>query len=827
MIYFCCDTFRRTAVRDTDLNGIDFVEVVDRDAPSEDLRQRILHVHLVNEPGGLVLTPDNVRIEGGERIRNIRVTGVNIGLGPQTNVVVVRVDRAGDFSKYTLRITRSDLDDRPLENFDPMLAAAEFSFKAECPSPFDCMPDCACPEDLPPTPQIDYLAKDFDSFVTVMRDRMSLLAPQWTETNPADGMMTVLELMAWIGDQISWAQDAAHNEAFLDRCRSRISLRRLVRLVDYFISEGANARVHVHLAVSADVLPVLPGETTVLPAGTPITTQLDDAAPTIFGTAEQLSEASAVYETMHSVAALFAAHNEMPFYAWSDQRCCLPVGATRVALHGHYPDLRVGETLIFEEIVGPRTGRSADADILHRQPVRLISIEAFDGDTPLIDPITGDQVTWIEWDADDAMTFPLCLSAETDPEFGAAFLPIVSVARGNVVLADHGQTISNEDLGEVPEAAYRLAAEVSCDPCDRDTARFAPPRFEPRLRQQPVTHAAPLDETVSARASLLQEPSDAVPAVTLNSQPDNSDWEAVRDLLSSGAFAEEFVVEIEHNGQAQIRLGDDINGRRPEPGTAFTATYRRGNGRAGAVGADRLRHIAVATPEITSVRNPLASSGGEEPESADAVRARAPFAFRTQERAVTREDYATISARLGEIQKAEATWIHTGSWRTVFVSADRFGTTEFDDALADRLLGFLDRFRLAGLDLNTNGPIFVPLEIDLLVCVERGHFRSDVGRRVLDLLNADRAANGAPGLLSADNFTFGQTVWLSPILAAVQNVPGVESVRAKTFRRLGDKGKGGLEEEFLTFERLEIPQIENDPNFLERGQLRLNLRGGM
>lgn len=33
MIYFCCDQFRRSAVRGSALNGIDFVEVVDREPP--------------------------------------------------------------------------------------------------------------------------------------------------------------------------------------------------------------------------------------------------------------------------------------------------------------------------------------------------------------------------------------------------------------------------------------------------------------------------------------------------------------------------------------------------------------------------------------------------------------------------------------------------------------------------------------------------------------------------------------------------------------------------------------------------------------------------
>ena len=74
MIYSCCDALRRAAVRQhPTLNGIDFLEVLDRAAPSEAERQRRLEVHFVKPLGTLVLAPANIRIEGGERIRNIQV----------------------------------------------------------------------------------------------------------------------------------------------------------------------------------------------------------------------------------------------------------------------------------------------------------------------------------------------------------------------------------------------------------------------------------------------------------------------------------------------------------------------------------------------------------------------------------------------------------------------------------------------------------------------------------------------------------------------------------------------------------------------------------
>lgn len=828
MIYFCCDQFRRAAVRGSALNGIDFVEVVDRDAPSPAMRQRILHVHLLNDPGALVLTRDQIRIEGGERIRDIRVDTVTMGLGPQTNIVVVELDRAGDFSPYRLRLRRGALDDRPPVGFDPMLAAAEFGFKAECPSPFDCKPACDCAEKPEAPPEIDYLAKDFPSLLAVMRDRMGLLAPGWTERNPADPMMTVLELLAHAADQLSWAQDAAFNEGAIDRCQSRISLRRLVRLVDYAIGEGCNARTHVHVAVSADVVP-LAGDPPAIPRGTPLATLLPQAGVTVANTAERLAPAAAVYETMHDLRDLYAAHDEMAFHSYGDRRCCLPRGATQATLAGHFPDLRAGEVLILEEIIGPRTGRRADADPANRAPVRLTRVTAFDGVAPLADPVTGTQITEIEWDAADALPFPLCVSAEADPEFGAAFLPVVSVARGNIVLADHGRTIAAEDLGTVPAPSFRLAAaDHGCGGgCERRAPAFAPPRYQPVLAQAGLTHAQPLDPALPASLSLIQDPARALPQIGLTSQPGGSDWTAVRDLLGSGPFADEFVVETESDGTARLRFGDDINGHRPEPGTGFSATYRLGSGRAGAIGADRLRHIALPLAQIAGLRNPLPSTGGIDPETMAQVRARAPHAFRRQERAVTRQDYADISRRLPEIQRAAATWVHTGSWHTIFVAADRLGGGPVDTDLSGRLAAHLDLFRMAGYDLNIDPPILVPLDIALQLCVAPGHFRADIRRAVLAALAGPIGPDRAPGFFDPDRYSFGETVWLSPIIAAVQAVPGVASVRATTFRRLGDPGIGGLEAERLDFERLEIAQLDNDPNFPEHGQLALTLFGGL
>ena len=58
--------------------------------------------------------------------------------------------------------------------------------------------------------------------------------------------------------------------------------------------------------------------------------------------------------------------------------------------------------------------------------------------------------------------------------------------------------------------------------------------------------------------------------------------------------APEFVVEVESNGEATLRFGDGVHGRRPETDTSFEATYRVGNGVAGNVGRGAIAHVATS-----------------------------------------------------------------------------------------------------------------------------------------------------------------------------------------------------------------------------------------
>jgi hypothetical protein len=563
--YQCGNENRRDMVRSTTgagglpvLNGIDYLEVVSED-------QKTLAVHFIHNlpgetggfPAGPALTERNFVITGGVRIAGVKVKTLAVA----ANVATLETSEAGDYSSYTLRlVTGEEEDDLPPSGFDPQLSALRFSFKVECPSDFDCKPDDDCPPDDLPAPLIDYLAKDYSSFRRLMLDRLSTLMPDWNERSPADMQVALVEAVSYVGDQLSYYQDAVGSEAYLGTARQRTSIRRHARLLDYAMHEGCNARAWVFFEVE----PLGGADGVVLPAGTPLLTRgADDIVMRNPLELEDIlfKENPLVFETLHELN-LFSAHNLVRFYTWDDSECCLPTGATRATLYND-PQLflQVGDVLLFEEIISPATGLIADADPTHRHAVRLTGVvtEDSNGD-PLLDPLHGTPIAEIAWSVEDALPFPLCLSARIETETGPQLMDDLSIARGNIALADHGLTILDEQLGNIGvDSAGRLVQPVlQKGPLTQQG--HARDRFNNLVRDaenEPLV----FDPQAPAARAFHWEMRDGLPAVSLVENGDASrPWLPHYDLLASSRFDRHFVVEVD-NRPTQARF--DIFGHVP------------------------------------------------------------------------------------------------------------------------------------------------------------------------------------------------------------------------------------------------------------------------
>jgi hypothetical protein len=1083
VIYNCCNEKRKAAVRGSaPPNGIDYLEVLDTlalefsDAPP----QQTLLIHCLNPLAPQTWQTSNVMITGGESITAIGIEwaapasattpaepDVNeylSSLPDLDNVIVVRTTLAGDFSTYTLFLVNNAVQaaldpfavTEVLTGFDPQLAQVDFSFKVECPANFDCAPSVPnCPPNLPPPPPINYLAKDYGTFRTILLDRLNQLLPTWGGTSEADLGVTLAELMAYVGDYLSYRQDAVATEAFLETARRRVSLRRHALLVDYHVHDGCNSRVWMQLTVEPTARTGMP--VAMDPATTKFYTTVPGMPKSLSGTANEeaaLVLGVKIFEPMQA-AELYYEHNQIEFYTWGDTGCCLPKGSTEATLKGSFENLQPGDVLVFAEVVGPQTGFAADADLRHRCAVRLTQVATRDGQgNRLQDTLFGGTpvpVTEIQWSEEDALPFPLCLSSNFIAADGTnTGVENVSVAWGNIVLADQGLTLSGVSLGSVPQPSLYWPPNPATDRCTPKPKAPVPVKFRPPVPDSPVTQAVPLPSAglpvtpglvalaglgfvnltdasglvsllvqaddpidwptmiglvaskgstagtfdlsvyyvppmpagtppqvqlesftglsvnsadanyvatqVTAQSQLIQitgVPAAAVPGsfahaptmftgtggLTLNDgtsaaflqvQPTNpmgwpplfgvitpvnlstadgfnlmvyynpvlggvgvtppilvgqygpltaltaagafglvqvmsfaeapnaglsatalmtydarqavpaisllgpnptggplSRWTAVQDLLESGPLAPDFVMEVEADGTATLRFGDDANGYAPEGGDSFTASYRVGNGTAGNVGADILVNLLTANAEINGCNNPMPAVGGVDPETNDQIRIRAPQAFLTQERAVTMADYETLTEDDPAVDQAAATLRWTGSWYTAFVAVEPKGGGPLTPALEQQLDQELEPFRLAGQDLQLESPQYVSLELTLQICVDPDYFQADVEAGLLQVLSNGIRPNGQRGVFYPDNFGFGQTVYLSPIYAAARSVPGVTSVLATVFQAQG----GDNTNEFLNAGEFklgpfQVARLDNDRSEPDHGQLTLIMNGG-
>ena len=80
--------------------------------------------------------------------------------------------------------------------------------------------------------EINYLSKDFNSIKTDLMDYVKRQFPnEWRDFNDASGGMAVLELMAYVGDILSFNIDRQVNEAYINRA---VETKNIVSLAENF-----------------------------------------------------------------------------------------------------------------------------------------------------------------------------------------------------------------------------------------------------------------------------------------------------------------------------------------------------------------------------------------------------------------------------------------------------------------------------------------------------------------------------------------------------------------------------------------------------------------
>jgi hypothetical protein len=96
----------------------------------------------------------------------------------------------------------------------------------------------------------DFLARDFDSLLSSMRELIPTKLPEWREfRSEADFGNVLLQLFAHMGDIVSYYQDRVASESFLASARSRRSVIDHLGLIGYKLATAAPATAALTLSV--------------------------------------------------------------------------------------------------------------------------------------------------------------------------------------------------------------------------------------------------------------------------------------------------------------------------------------------------------------------------------------------------------------------------------------------------------------------------------------------------------------------------------------------------------------------------------------------------
>ncbi|HEX7842355.1 MAG TPA: hypothetical protein VF469_33010 [Kofleriaceae bacterium] len=308
---------------------------------------------------------------------------------------------------------------------------------------------------------------------------------------------------------------------------------------------------------------------------------------------------------------------------------------------------------------------------------------------------------------------------------------------GNVALASHGEHKPEKVLGSGDATASGQSFALA-----QTGVSFVP---DPT---QPLGVRADLDVVVDGRI-----------------------WQQVGALREHGPTEYVYVVRIMEDGTLVLEFGDGQHGRRlPTGANNVRVRLRVGVGLAGNAPSGTLTRIARPHPLVAAVQQPLPAVGGNDMESADALRRTAPTTLLAMQRCVSPSDFASLAADHASIWQAAAfvrPSIGTRAHRVEVVVVPANGA-ELGE-LAQTIAAFLAGHALPNVEVTVRR--FLPLPVTLAVTVEIDLAAFDP----VAVLGDVRAA--LFDALSLRRRRLGQPVFLSDVYAVVENVTGVSTSR--------------------------------------------------
>ena len=610
-----------------------------------------------------------------------------------------------------------------------------------------------------PDPQLD--DRRFQDIVDEAKTLIPRYCPEWTDHNVSDPGVTLIELFAWMTDLTLYRLNRVPEKNYL----------RFMELLGIRLKQPVAARTDITIALSA----AQPGPITIS-RGTEVgTVRTGDQPSTIFSTDNDLT---IVPPTLQRCLISPDGVN------FTDRTGSLDQFSDPFEAFQHRPLPGDAMYLGFAENLSRHTltlGLQCDREGVGVDPRNPpLSWEAWCGDTLGWVPVhvqsdetgglnrTGDVVLHLPAGMDRLATVRqdgywvrvrVVQPAQGQPTYSASprIHTIAAAATGGTVSGTHATVVINELLGN----ATGIPGETLI------------------LQHTPVL---PLEDY-----EYLEIQDDA--------SGEWFRWSRVESLIESGPLDRHYTLDPV---TGTITFGPIIRqpdgaerqyGMTPRRGDSMRfVRYRYGGGVVGNVGANTLTVLKSSIPYVSTVVNLRAATGGLDAESLEAAKLRAPATLRSQERAVTAEDFEFLAmeadrtvARARCIQvrgDGRGSSVPPGTIELLVVPVipddleRTLDTLQPPPALIESVRRYLDDRRMLGTQLVIDGPDYVGVSVEAVIVVSPGVPGDRVRARVAEALTRylDPIHGGPVGL----GWPFGRDFYLSEVQSVIQSVHGVE-----------------------------------------------------
>jgi len=567
-------------------------------------------------------------------------------------------------------------------------------------------------------PQLD--TRTYDQLRRKLLERIQLYLPEWTDYNESDPGVTLIELFAWLSEQLFFEM-------------SRVPERSYIKFLK-LLGQELRAAVPATAYLSFQSLPNV--QTSSVPDGAQFGAQSSNGDIVIFEAAEgadlirlPLTDVQVFDGTAFTVVSEANAKPGTTFrpFGWAPQvgsALYLGFKQEKPEIPSPFPDLQMHWRVFF--------------------PVETPERRIVRSDEVLAEPVPPVELAWEYRPADASNTWR---RLQVFDDRSAAF-----TREGTVKVQGVKDAVASVE-GRVKDPSFWLRVRLAdkgyptgrAPLIDFIRPNVAEVRSVATVREETLGESTALPNQVFTLQRRPVQP-DSLVLDTEGPPPDReiTHWQRKDDLLASRPDDPHYVLNAT---AGELHFGDGLNGLIPVAGSSVIARrYQYGGGLSANVGAGLITLPFSALTNVASVTNERPAVGGNNEQPLGDFLKTAPERLRHRNRAVSADDYAILAEDVGGVGKA----IALAQFHPAYPSVEVPGAVtvvvvpETDDpaprpspALLEAICRYLEPRRTLGAELYVIEPQYIAIRVEALVAVEPYASFNTVRQEIINAINAD------------------------------------------------------------------------------------------